>query len=68
MHICNIYYLYDDIILADMLDKDRLKGQMNFFQPTLKEQLNLQQVLYLLSERIDGSSLESDLSKYCINP
>jgi len=50
-----------------MLDKNRLKGQMNFFQPTLKEQLNPQQALYLLSERIDWSSLESDLSKYYIN-
>ena len=30
-----------------MLDKNRLKGQMNIFQPTLKEQLNPQQALYL---------------------
>lgn len=50
-----------------MLDKNRLKGQMKFFQSTLKEHLNPQQALYLLSERIDWSSLELDLSKYYIN-
>lgn len=50
-----------------MINKNPLKGQMNFLQPTLKEQLNPKQELYLLSDTIDWSSLESDLSQYYIN-
>jgi len=50
-----------------MIPKNPLKGQMNLFQPTLKEQINPQQELYLLSETIDWSGLESGLSQYYIN-
>jgi Transposase DDE domain./Transposase domain (DUF772). len=50
-----------------MINKNPLKGQMNFFQPILKEQLNPRHELYLLSDTIDWSSLESDLSQYYIN-
>jgi len=46
-----------------MINKNSLKDQMNFFQPTLKEQLNPKHELYLLSGTIGWSCLESDLSQ-----
>ena len=40
-----------------MQSKKPTRNQLNFLSPTLKEQLNSKQELYLLSEQIKGQKL-----------
>lgn len=45
-----------------MQSKKRANNQLNFLSPTLREQLNSQQELYLLSHRIDWSYFEEEFA------
>jgi len=47
-----------------MLSKNTLKNQLNFLAPTLSEQLNPKQELYLLTNEIDWQYFESEFSEY----
>lgn len=47
-----------------MLSKNTLKNQLNFLAPTLGEQLNPRQELYLLSNEIDWQYFDSEFADY----